>query len=87
MSSPWLLREILRFIATLLSFPHAHRPASPILRRAGPVCPPNAPVPEEGAVHVEDRQKKLYRRPGLRNGPAMAPIVPPGPCASVPSGD
>ena len=27
----WLLREILRFIATLLSFPHAHGSASPIL--------------------------------------------------------
>ena len=87
MPSSWLLREILRFIATLLSFPHAYGPASPILRREGPVCPPNAPVPEEGAVHIEDRQKKRYRRLGLRHGPAIAPIVPPGPRASVPSGD
>ncbi len=65
MLSSWPLREILRLIATPLSFPSAHRPASPILRRAGPVCPPQCPrAPEEGAVHVG--------RLGLRRGPDYA---------------
>ena len=98
MLSSWPLREILRLIATPLSFPHAHGPASPILRREGPVRPQCPRKPEEDAVHVKDRQgtftdgsvfamappwPQLCRRGRARRFRAVASVVSDDPASRI----